>query len=91
MPVSTTARPIRWGASGPARYYEPKDARKADLYSIDCRPDNGNGGAPIVQLKAHNAMTANGTAWSPDGHTLYWTDTAQHAIYAWDWASPPPT
>jgi sugar lactone lactonase YvrE len=65
-------------------YYEPKDARKADLYSIDCRPDNGNSGAPIVQLKAHNAMTANGTAWSPDGRTLYWTDTAQHAIYAWD-------
>jgi sugar lactone lactonase YvrE len=65
-------------------YYEPKDARKADLYSVDCRPDNGNGGAPIVQLKAHNAMTANGIAWSPDGHTLYWTDTAQHAIYAWD-------
>lgn len=66
-------------------YYEPKDARKADLFSVDCRPDNGNGGRPIVQLKAHNAMTANGIAWSPDRHTLYWTDTAQHAIYAWDW------
>jgi sugar lactone lactonase YvrE len=65
-------------------YYEPKDARKADLYSVDCRPDNGNGGKPIVQLKAHNATTANGIAWSPDQHTLYWTDTEQHAIYAWD-------
>jgi sugar lactone lactonase YvrE len=65
-------------------YYEPKDARKADLYSIDCRPDNGNGGKAIVQLKAHNAMTANGIGWSPDQHTLYWTDTAQAAIYAWD-------
>lgn len=66
-------------------YYEPKDARKADLYSVDCRPDNGNGGKAIVQLKAANAITANGLAWSPDRHTVYWTDTAQHAIYAWDW------
>lgn len=66
-------------------YYEPKDARKADLYAVDCRPDNGNGGKPIVQLKAHNATAANGLAWSPDRRTLYWSDTAQHAIYAWDW------
>ncbi|HEX2547993.1 MAG TPA: SMP-30/gluconolactonase/LRE family protein [Ramlibacter sp.] len=65
-------------------YYEPKDARKADLYSIDCRPDNGNGGKPIVQLKAHNVMAANGLAWSPDGHTVYWSDTAQHTLHAWD-------
>jgi sugar lactone lactonase YvrE len=66
-------------------YYEPKDARKADLYSFDCRPENGNGGKPVVQLKANNATTANGLAWSPDRHTLYWSDTAQHAVYAWDW------
>jgi YD repeat-containing protein len=66
-------------------YYEPKDARKADLYSFDCRPENGNGGKPVVHLKAHNATTANGLAWSPDRHTLYWSDTAQHAVYAWDW------
>ena len=66
-------------------YYEPKDARKADLYCVDCRPDNGERGKPIVQLKAHNATSANGIAWSPDRHTLYWTDTAAHSIYAWDW------
>jgi sugar lactone lactonase YvrE len=65
--------------------YEPRDARKADLYSLDCRPGNGNGGQPIVQLKAGNATNANGLAWSPDNHTLYWTDTAQHTIFAWDW------
>lgn len=66
-------------------YYEPKDARKADLYSVDCRPDNGNGGKAMVQLKAHNATAANGLAWSPDARTLYWSDTTAHAIYAWDW------
>jgi sugar lactone lactonase YvrE len=66
-------------------YYEPKDARKADLYSVDCRPDNGIGGKAIVQLKATNAMNSNGVAWSPDQHTLYWADTAAHRIHAWDW------
>ena len=66
-------------------YYEPKDARKADLYCVDCRPDNGERGKPIVQLKAGNVTSANGLAWSPDRHTLYWSDTAAHSIYAWDW------
>jgi sugar lactone lactonase YvrE len=66
-------------------YYEPKDARKADLYSVDCRPDNGAAGKPIVQLKAHNATSANGLAWSPRADTVYWTDTQAHVIHAWDW------
>jgi sugar lactone lactonase YvrE len=65
--------------------YEPRDARKADLYSVDCRPDNGERGRPVVQLKAHNATTANGLAWAPDGRTLYWADTPRHVIHAWDW------
>jgi sugar lactone lactonase YvrE len=65
--------------------YEPRDARKAELYSVDCRPDNGQGGRPLVQLKAQNAITANGLAWSPDARTLYWTDTPHHVIQAWDW------
>lgn len=65
-------------------YYEPKDARKADLYCVDCRPGNGEGGKPIVQLKAHNVQSANGLAWSPDAHTVYWADTARHTVHAWD-------
>jgi sugar lactone lactonase YvrE len=65
--------------------YEPKDARKADLYALDCRPGNGERGKPIVQLKAGNATTANGLAFSPARDRLYWTDTPSHAIYAWDW------
>ncbi len=62
--------------------YEPRDARKAELYSVDLRDA---GGEPLVQLKAINAVTANGLAWSPDASTLYWADTPNHIIHAWDW------
>ena len=65
--------------------YEPRDAGKAELYSIDCRPDNGIGGKPMIQLKAQDAIIANGLAWSPDARTLYWSDTPSHVIHAWDW------
>lgn len=65
--------------------YEPRDARKAELYCVDCRPDNGQGGQPLVRLMAHNAIIANGLAWSPDARTLYWADTPHHVIHAWDW------
>ena len=65
--------------------YEPKDARRAELYCIDCRPGNGERGKPLVQLKAHNAYTANGLAWSPDASAMYWADTPSHVVHAWDW------
>ena len=65
--------------------YEPRDALRAELYSVDCRPDNGCGGKPMVELKAGNAVTANGLAWAPDRNTVYWADTANHVIRAWDW------
>ncbi|WP_049871191.1 SMP-30/gluconolactonase/LRE family protein [Ramlibacter tataouinensis] len=65
--------------------YEPRDARRAELYSIDCRPDNGQGGRPLIQTQAGNAITANGLAFSPDARTVYWADTPHHVIHAWDW------
>ena len=65
--------------------YEPRDARKAELHSIDLRANNGNAGRPLVQLKAGNAVIANGLAWSPDASTIYWADTAYQVIHAWDW------
>ena len=65
--------------------YEPRDLRRAELYCIDLRPENGNGGMPVVQSKAHNAIVANGLAWSPDAKALYWADTAHHIIHAWKW------
>lgn len=58
---------------------EPKARRAGTLYSIDCRS-----GQPVVQRQAGDVLTANGLAWSPQGHTLYWADTPSHVVHAWD-------
>jgi sugar lactone lactonase YvrE len=65
--------------------YEPRDARRAELYSVDLREANASGGEPIVELKAHNAVIANGLAWSPNAKVVYWADTTHHVVHAWDW------
>ncbi len=61
--------------------YEPKDKRRADLYCVDAR----GGGKPSIEIKAHNAITANGIAWSADQKTVYWADTGHEVIHAWEW------
>jgi sugar lactone lactonase YvrE len=61
---------------------EPKTRRAAELFSIDCRDGNA-----VVQRQAGDALTANGLAWSPDGRILYWADTPQHLVHAWDFDS----
>ncbi len=55
--------------------YEPRDQALGVLYALQ------NGG--LIE-KAHGATTANGLAWSPDGRTLYWSDTLSHGVRAWD-------
>ena len=67
--------------------YEPRDAAKAQLFSLDCRPQSQPGGAPVLEVKAGGATTGNGLAWSPDSKVLYWADTPGHRIRAWDWDS----
>ncbi len=67
--------------------YEPRDANLAQLFCLDSR-NAGPRGLPLeLEVKAGNAMTANGLAWSPDASTLYWADTPGHIIRAWDWDS----
>ena len=61
--------------------FEPRDKPEAQLFSMDGR----SGAAPVLQFMAGNATIANGLAWSPDGTTLYWSDTTAHVTRAWDW------
>lgn len=65
--------------------YEPRDQRKAELYAIDCR----GGREPTVEVKATNGTISNGLAWAPDNRTVYWADTTQHVVHAWDWELEP--
>ena len=60
--------------------YDPRDAQAAALYCLDLRA-----GAGTMERKAGDATVANGLAWSPDARTMYWADTSQHRVWAWDW------
>ena len=55
--------------------YEPKDQQLGVLYMLD-----GQG----LQRMADGVTTANGLAWSPDGRTAYWADTAAHQVRTFD-------
>ncbi len=56
--------------------YEPRDQAAGVLYRLQ---------GTTLQAMADHATVANGLAWSPDGTTLYWSDTGSHRIRAWDW------
>ena len=55
--------------------YEPKDQTLGVLYMLD-----NQGLHPMMD----GVTTANGLAWSPDGRTAYWADTAAHRVRAFD-------
>ncbi len=55
--------------------YEPRDRPAAALYRFESgRLDRVAGGITV----------SNGLAWSPDGRTMYWSDTKAHVIHALD-------
>ena len=66
---------------------EAKDGPTAALYCLDARPGRPSSGAApaLTTVMANQATTANGLAFSPDARTVYWADTAAHAVRAWDW------
>lgn len=55
--------------------YEPRDPPLAALYCW---------GAGGLARMAGNITVSNGLAFSPDGHTLYWSDTKAHRVHAFD-------
>jgi sugar lactone lactonase YvrE len=55
--------------------YEPRDPALAALYRY--------GGGELVRV-ADGITVSNGLAWSPDGGTMYWSDTKAHTIHAFD-------
>jgi sugar lactone lactonase YvrE len=55
--------------------YEPRTAALAALY-------RWSGGR--LQRMAGEVTVSNGLAFSPDGRTMYWSDTTSHRIYALD-------
>ena len=60
--------------------FQPKTAPLAALYCLEPSAAGWQ-----LQAKAGGVMTANGLAWSPDARTLYWADTQEHLVRAWDW------
>ena len=55
--------------------YEPRNPARAALY----RYDKGR-----LQRMAGDITVSNGLAFSPDGRTMYWSDTTSHQIFALD-------
>jgi sugar lactone lactonase YvrE len=55
--------------------FEPRDPPEAALYCLDGRQ---------LERRAAGITVSNGLAWSPDGRTLYWSDTKAHRIDAFD-------
>jgi sugar lactone lactonase YvrE len=55
--------------------YEPRDKPLASLHCL-C--------AGRLIRKAEGITVGNGLAWSPNGRTMYWSDTKAHTIYAFD-------
>ena len=61
---------------GTMYWHESTMVRPGELYLID------NDGSP--QIVDEGISLANGLGLSPDGGTLYFADSAQHSIYAYD-------
>jgi sugar lactone lactonase YvrE len=56
--------------------YEPRDAALAAVYCYDRQHG--------LRRMAGDITVGNGLGWSPDGHTLYYSDTKAHTVYVQD-------
>lgn len=65
-----------WGRFWVGTIFEPREPALAALYCFD---------AGHLERRADGITVSNGLAWSPDGRTMYWSDTKVHAVYAMDY------
>lgn len=65
--------------------FEPRTQRLAALYRLDARGSVEYGTVPTFDILQKDATLANGIGWSPDNRTMYWADTVDGVIHAWDW------
>lgn len=56
--------------------YEPRRPPLAALYRLDA--------AGALTREADGVTVSNGLAWSPNGCTMYWSDTTSHTVFALD-------
>lgn len=54
---------------------DPREPARSALYRWDGRR---------LDHQAGDISVSNGLAWSPDGRTMYWSDTHQHRVFALD-------
>ncbi len=54
---------------------EPREPPRAALYCF---------AAQRLHRVAGDISVSNGLAWSPDGRTMYWSDTQAHSVFAFD-------
>ncbi len=54
---------------------DPREPARSALYRWDGHD---------LERQAGDISVSNGLAWSPDGRTLYWSDTHQHRVFAFD-------
>ena len=55
---------------------EPRRPAHAALYCFD---------AGRLEKRQDGITVSNGLAWSPDGGTMYWSDTGAHTVWAFDY------
>jgi sugar lactone lactonase YvrE len=65
--------------------FEPRTERLAALYRLDARDTVEHKAPPKFEIVQKDAILANGLGWSPDNKTIYWADTVDQIIHAWDW------
>jgi sugar lactone lactonase YvrE len=69
--------------------FEPRSERLAALFRLDARETVDHNGKnikpPKFNIVQKDATLANGLGWSPDNKTMYWADTVDGIIHAWDW------